>query len=373
MSVVAEIKNIYEFSKETKNEEFKNFANHLLCFCESNKEQTNINDIESFSALIKKELNDGSKYDESLLYLIGTLEKQGFVECEKFYKNFQEHLQSNNEESQEQEDLKDELQSVLLVNARLSDLKEQQERLEVLQENHKDSNNDDENFAENAQSNQFLESQEPKNTPQVSPQDMISYIKDEKSIMFPFCKQDTLENPTFLSAFYAHLNTKSNQELESLIAQVRAKNEALRAELKELQEQNRKNSQETLQKELQKNANLSEELAQNKKDTKENLAKAQNTQEMQKDSIKKSQEQQPQKSQRQNAYAKMNAKLDEAERISAESDEKSKKRRQQYAIQRAKEKQAEKEIESNVAAFELALGLDDEDTKELQNKARKQK
>lgn len=365
MSVVAEIKNIYEFSKETKNEEFKNFANHLLCFCESNKEQTNINDIESFSALIKKELNDGSKYDESLLYLIGTLEKQGFVECEKFYKNFQEHLQSNNEESQEQEDLKDELQSALLVNARLSDLKEQQEQLEVLQENHKDSNNDDENFAENAQSNQFLESQEPKNTPQVSPQDMISYIKDEKSIMFPFCKQDTLENPTFLSAFYAHLNTKSNQELESLIAQVRAKNEALRAELKELQEQNRKNSQETLQKELQKNANLSEELAQNKKDTKENLAKAQNTQEMQKDSIKKSQ--------RQNAYAKMNAKLDEAERISAESDEKSKKRRQQYAIQRAKEKQAEKEIESNVAAFELALGLDDEDTKELQNKARKQK
>ncbi|WP_416861209.1 hypothetical protein [Helicobacter ganmani] len=368
MSVVAEIKNIYEFSKETKNEEFKNFANHLLCFCESNKEQTNINDIESFSALIKKELNDGSKYDESLLYLIGTLEKQGFVECEKFYKNFQEHLQSNNEESQEQEDLKDELQSALLVNARLSDLKEQQEQLESLQENHKNSNNDDENFAENAQSNQFLESQEPKNTPQVSPQDMISYIKDEKSIMFPFRKQDTLESPAFLSAFYAHLNTKSNQELESLIAQVRAKNEALRAELKRLQEQNRENSQESLQKEIQDNANLSQELTQN---TKANLAEAQTNVSHKQEA--NAQEQQPQKAQSQNVYAQMNAKLDEAERISAESDEKNKKRRQQYAIQRAKEKQVEKEIESNVAAFELALGLDDEDAKESQNKARKQK
>lgn len=233
-----------------------------------------------------------------------------------------------------------------------------------MQENHKDSNNDDENFAENAQSNQFLESQESKNTPQVSPQDMISYIKDEKNIMFPFRKQDTLENPAFLSAFYAHLDTKSNQELESLIAQVRAKNEALRAELKGLQEQNKTNTQEILQKELQKNANLSQELTQN---TKANLAKAQTNVSHKQEA--NTQEQQPQKAQRQNAYAEMNATLDEAERISAESDEKQKKMRQQYAIQRAKEKQAEKEIESDVAAFELALGLDDEDTKESQNKA----
>ena len=88
MSVVTEINNIYEFSKVTENEEFKNFANHLKCFCESNKEQTNINDIESFKDLIKKELNDDSKYNESLLYLVETLEKQGFIENEKFYKNF---------------------------------------------------------------------------------------------------------------------------------------------------------------------------------------------------------------------------------------------------------------------------------------------
>lgn len=369
MSVVTEIQNIYEFSKETKSEEFKNFANHLLCFCESKKEQANINDIESFSALIKKELNGDSKYDESLLYLIGTLERQGFVECEKFYKNFQEHLQSSNEKSQEQEDLeKDKLQSELLVNARLSDLKEQQEQLESLQENHKDLNNSDENFAKNAQNDQFLESQESKNAPQISPQDMINYIKDEKSIIFPFRKQDTLENPAFLSAFYAHLDTKSNQELESLIAQVRAKNEALRAELKELQEQNKENLQETLQKEIQENSNLSQELTQN---TKANLAEAQTNVSHKQEA--NTQEQQPQKAQSQNVYAQMNAKLDEAERISAESDEKNKKRRQQYAIQRAKEKQVEKEIESDVTAFELALGLDDEDTKESQNKARKRK
>lgn len=212
-----------------------------------------------------------------------------------------------------------------------------------------------------------MESQESKNTPQVSPQDMISYIKDEKNIIFPFRKQDTLENPAFLSVFYAHLDTKSNQELESLIAQVRAKNEALRAELKGLQEQNRENLQESLQKDLQDNANLSKELEQNKKDTKEN----ENTQEnvAKERQVQESQENKTQEPQPRNTYAQMNAKLDEAERISAESDEKQKKMRQQYAIQRAKEKQAEKEIESNVAAFELALGLDDEDTKESQNKS----
>lgn len=368
MSVVAEINNLYEFSKETKNEEFKNFANHLVCFCESNKEKTNINDIESFSALIKKELNDDLKYNESLLYLVGTLEKQGFVEHEKFYKNFQEHLQTNNEELQEGEDLNDTLQSELLVNANLSELKTQQEELESQENNNLNKN--DENFAENAQSNQFLDSQEYKST-QVSPQDMIHYIKDENSIMFPFHKKDTLENSTFISAFYSHLNTKSNQELEALIAQIRAKNEALRKELKELQ-QNKENLQDTLQKDLQENANLSEELAQNKKDTKENDS----IQDVAKTQVQESQEiptQNPQEKQLQNAYAKMNAKLDEAERKSTKSDEKIKKMRQQYAIQRAKEKQAEKEVESDVAAFELALGLGDEDVKESQNKARKQK
>ncbi len=197
---------------------------------------------------------------------------------------------------------------------------------------------------------------------------MISYIKDEKSIMFPFRKQDTLENSTFLSAFYTHLNAKSNQELESLIAQVRAKNEALRAELKGLQEQNRENLQELLQKGIQDNANLSQELTQN---TKVNLAKAQtNVLHKWETNI---QEQQSQKTQSQNTYAQMNAKLDEAEKIKTESDEKHKKMKQQYVIKRAKEKQTEKEVESNVAAFELALGLDDEDVKESQNKARKQK
>lgn len=406
MSVVAEINNLYEFSKETKNEEFKNFANHLVCFCESNKEKTNINDIESFSALIKKELNDDLKYNESLLYLVRTLEKQGFVEYEKFYKNFQEHLQTNNEELQEGEDLNDTLQSELLVNANLSELKTQQKELESQENNNLNKN--DENSAKNTQNNQSLDSQEEHKSTQVSPQDMIHYIKDENSIMFPFYKKDTLENPTFLSAFYSHLNTKSNQELEALIAQVRAKNEALRKELKELQ-QNKENLQDTLQSELQENANLSEELVQNKKDTKENenlqenVAKEGQAQESQKNQTQELQprnayaqmnaqldeaekisgknekqekiEPQTEKQQSQNSYAQINAKLDKAERISAESDEKRKKMRQQYAIQRAKEKQAEKEngVESDVAAFEKAMGLTQNTNETQTSKVRKQR
>lgn len=315
-----DINNVYEFSKETENEEFKNFANHLKCFCESNKEQTNINDIESFKDLIKKKLNDDSKYNESLLYLVETLEKEGFIESEKFYKNFQEHLKANNEELQEGEDLGDTLQSELLVNARLSELKTQQDELESQENN--DLNQNDENSAEIMQNNQLLDSKEEHQGTRVSPQDMIHYIKDENSIMYPFHKKDTLENPAFLSAFYSHLNTKSNQELEALIEQVRAKNEALRKELKELQ-QNKENLQNTLQSELQDNANLSEELEQKKKDTQENESTQENVtkkaqaQESQENQTQESQEQQPQ-----NAYAEMNAKLDEAEKISGKNDEK---------------------------------------------------
>ncbi|MCL9821862.1 hypothetical protein NCR96_08960 [Helicobacter sp. 14348-15] len=412
MSVVTEINNIYEFSKVTENEEFKNFANHLKCFCESNKEQTNINDIESFKDLIKKELNDDSKYNESLLYLVETLEKEGFIENEKFYKNFQEHLKANNEELQEGEDLGDTLQSELLVNARLSELKTQQDELESQENN--DLNQNDESFAENTQNNQLLDSKEEHQGTRVSPQDMIHYIKDENSIMYPFHKKDTLENPAFLSAFYSHLNTKSNQELEALIEQVRAKNEALRKELKELQ-QNKENLQNTLQSELQDNANLSEELEQKKKDTKENestqenVAKEAQAQESQENQTQEPQEQKPQnayaemnakldeaeklsgkndekqekiepqeqqgeKQQPQSSYAKLNATLDEVEKVSAESDEKQKKIRQQYAIKRAQERRAEKEneVESDVAAFEMAMGLTQE-TQQSQSKVRKQK
>lgn len=368
MSVVTEINNIYEFSKVTENEEFKNFANHLKCFCESNKEQTNINDIESFKDLIKKELNDDSKYNESLLYLVETLEKEGFIENEKFYKNFQEHLKANNEELQEGEDLGDTLQSELLVNARLSELKTQQKELESQENNNLNKN--DENSAKNTQNNQFLDSQEEHKSTQVSPQDMIHYIKDENSIMFPFYKKDTLENPTFLSAFYSHLNTKSNQELEALIAQVRAKNEALRKELKELQ-QNKENLQNTLQSELKENANLSEELEQNKKDTQENESTQENV--AKEGQAQESQKNQTQELQPRNAYAQMNAKLDEAEKIGAESDEKQKKMRQQYAIQRAKEKQAKKEVESDVVAFEKAMGLTQNTSETQTSKVRKQR
>jgi len=62
------------------------------------------------------------------------------------------------------------------------------------------------------------------------------------------------------------------------------------------------------------------------------------------------------------------------EKVSAESDEKQKKIRQQYAIKRAQERRAEKEneVESDVAAFEMAMGLTQE-TQQSQSKVRKQK
>ena len=84
---------------------------------------------------------------------------------------------------------------------------------------------------------------------------------------------------------------------------------------------------------------------------------------------------QTEKQQPQSSYAKLNATLDEVEKVSAESDEKQKKIRQQYAIQRAKKKQAEKEneVESDVAAFEKAMGLTQNTNETQTSKVRKQR
>lgn len=282
MSVSTDILNLNEFSKETNDTNFKDFTNSLLCFCQSKEQQININDIESFEKLIKEEFNtnNNENYKEATLQLIDNFKKQGFLENENFYILFKEKFKAQQDENDEEvEELKDFLDSELLANANLSEVYSKQEDLQKInqfkdfddektsQENHQSLVNDDNSFDENIKASE--EQLSSKQSLKVNPSQMIEYIKDRNNIIFPFTKESTLENPDFMKAFYADLNTRTNAEIESFIALVRAKNEALRAELKALKEQNAKDLQQNLNEEMQKNEALSTE--------RQNLTQTQNT------------------------------------------------------------------------------------------------
>ena len=253
MSIANDIKNIYEFSKNTEDKNFKDFAESLLCFCEEQKEKININDIENFSHLIQTQfssLDDGQNYKETLSSLIKMLEK-GFIDYQEFYNNFQKHIQNKEESNNdEREDSKNTLTSELLLNLNLSKVLEAQKNIENLDKNqeiNKEISNQTLSAQNNIQASKII-----------MPSDMIAYIKDEKNIIFPFPKESTLENKKFMKDFYRDLNQKSNDELQSLITMMRAKNEKLKTELLNLKQEKDKNL-ESLNEELKINSVLSEE------------------------------------------------------------------------------------------------------------------
>ena len=257
MSVISSVKNLYEFSKNVEDKNFKDFTKNLLCFCEEQKKKENINDIEVFDDLIKKQfnINEDKKYKDILAKLILNLKENGFIYYKNFYNDFKLNFKTQNNEEEENNSLSDSIVSELTANARFSKLLEAQKAVENMEKNAKDDKNN-ENTEENLEQDFNLNQNENKDLNSVTPSQMIDFIKDEKTLMFPFTKESTLENKSFMKAFYKDLNAKSNQELEFLLAKIRAKNEALRMELKELK-QNKSDKEEQIIKELEINSNLS--------------------------------------------------------------------------------------------------------------------
>ncbi|EAH8338379.1 hypothetical protein EU792_08805, partial [Campylobacter upsaliensis] len=90
----------------------------------------------------------------------------------------------------------------------------------------------------------------------IKPSELIAFIKDENQISYPFNREDTLKNASFMRDFRKELNALGTKELEEMVNAMRAKNEALRKELETL-----KNKKEDLLKQLQgemvANSNLS--------------------------------------------------------------------------------------------------------------------
>ena len=99
---------------------------------------------------------------------------------------------------------------------------------------------------------------------------MLSFIKDKENTQFPFSKEETLNNKFFMLDFNKQLKRMSVQEIQKLIDNIKAKNEALRKEIEEIDEQ-KINLMKELKGELIDNQKLSTLNEINQKDAEQRL------------------------------------------------------------------------------------------------------
>ncbi|EAH8338426.1 hypothetical protein EU792_09055, partial [Campylobacter upsaliensis] len=90
----------------------------------------------------------------------------------------------------------------------------------------------------------------------IKPSELIAFIKDENQISYPFNREDTLKNASFMRDFRKELNALGTKELEEMVNAMRAKNEALKKELEALKSK-KEDLLRQLQGEMVANSNLS--------------------------------------------------------------------------------------------------------------------
>ncbi|SQC36442.1 Uncharacterised protein [Helicobacter fennelliae] len=268
-----------EFAETKKDEDFKEFAQNLTFFVLKYKNEHNINDIKTFIDLMKQNTDDKNK--EQLKRAISSISlaeeciQNGFVDYEKFYKNFKEYkledsfvqeesnLQSNkefletntNKEDIVSKELLTSLQDLTLLSEDSQNKKQEVQRLQNLKE--------EEDFYK-------PEIAEKKQTYSPSVNAMLGFIKDKDQIHFPFAKEETLNSKFFMLCFNKELKRMGVQEIQKLIDSIKAKNEALRKEIEELDEQ-KINLMKELKEELIDNQKLSTLNEINQKDAEQRL------------------------------------------------------------------------------------------------------
>ncbi|TNB56384.1 V-type ATP synthase subunit I domain-containing protein [Campylobacter helveticus] len=275
MSVTQSIMHLNDYAKSiSEDESFKEFSHALFIFSEKIKNEKNINDKDIFTQELQKELLKNYESDEAYKEFFFTqagalaleVDSNGDLDIKKYYENFknaykkfqeeerlkEESLQENqtNLENLSEEDKKEELINELFQNLDFNEsYSTEKEDL-----NHQIASYEnallDEGFIEP------LEEEFKEEAEEVKPSELIAFIKDEKQISYPFNREDTLKNASFMRGFRKELNALGTKELEEMISAMKAKNEALRKELDEL-----KNKKEGLLRQLEgemvANSNLS--------------------------------------------------------------------------------------------------------------------
>ena len=101
------------------------------------------------------------------------------------------------------------------------------------------------------------------NKNEISPDEVIKYIKDDKQIYYPFDMDKTLDNKDFMRDFHGKIKTLNNNEIKEMITHLRAKNEALRKIIDAQEPNERAELDETLNKELSENKELNKQAEEN--------------------------------------------------------------------------------------------------------------
>lgn len=264
-----------EFAESKKDDEFKEFANNLALFTLKYKNEHNINDIKVFVDLVKQNTNDKDK--EQLKRAISSISlaeeciQNGFVDYEKFYINFREYKIdiASMQENIDAEILESNTDKDTISNELLESLQD----LATLSEDSQSKKQEIKKLQEVKEDNDFYIPKDEKITNSIhspSVSEMLSFIKDKENTQFPFSKEETLNNKFFMLDFNKQLKRMSVQEIQKLIDNIKAKNEALRKEIEKLDEQ-KINLMKELKGELIDNQKLSTLNEINQKDAEQRL------------------------------------------------------------------------------------------------------
>lgn len=262
-----------EFAETKDDKDFKEFARNLSYFALRYQKEHNINDLETFVKLVEqntdtkdKEQSKSAIHSISLAY---DTYHNGFVDYENLYSRYKQHNVNDNLLYEDSNNKTEEYEN--------NEILESLQDLATISENAKNKQEEIKKLQELKEADDFVVPKESKKDSmqyhQPSVDAMLNFIQDSKQIYFPFAKEQTIGNIGFVRSFNEEIKKKSSQELQKLLDSIRAKNEALRKEIDELNETKINLINE-----------LKEELADNAKLTKLNEINKQQTDMQEKDS-----------------------------------------------------------------------------------------
>lgn len=267
MNIEKSILLLNEFAKNTKDQNFIEFSTNLFYFVNKNKIEHNINEFATFKELIEKEfvrerkIEELSKTETSYIASSLHLAKEAYngnIQGGDFYKNFYElhngFLSQIRIEKTEEENIVDvipETEQKSLIQTfsnKLFDFVKNANFLKKSKQEIKEFKSS--NSKELAIIDDFYEAEEIK---EPSVNELLAFIKNKEQIEFPFPAEKTSKK--FMKELNLKLMKMGTDEIKSLIAELKAKNEILRQEIESLNSE-KENLIKEFNKEILNNENL---------------------------------------------------------------------------------------------------------------------
>ena len=285
-----EVKNLSNFLQSyDENDKFKEFANLFIAMIDENKSKINVNDTNQINDLIMQNRSkENIEFIFNSLVFVDDLANKGVinyknlpneinkthneVELNKTLDLIAEQIKQQNKQNEKKQDysklesdenkpknetkppiIDDEIEQISQPKPPvLADDEQEKARLGQVLEYELQANADLRSAT--IPVNEILDNPNYKKS-EISPNEVIGYIKDDKQIYYPFDMNKTLDNNDFMRDFHGKIKMLNNNEIKELISHLRAKNEALRKII---------NAQEPDNEKAELSKNLSKELEENK-------------------------------------------------------------------------------------------------------------